>query len=318
MRRDGGGQIGELTRRGQAAVAALARRLGLPGDRQVVLSSRGGPRPVDLAPAPVVARVATLTGWSRRDPAVWLAREVAVAGYAGGRGGPVVPPASEVDPGPHWQDGFAVSLWEYVRAEDRQAGPAEAGVALARLHEAIRECPAELAELSGAREQISDGLDALERGSVIDGGTVSALRAVHAEVLAGLAGAGRSRSSCTATRMAAICWRPRVAAGSGSTWKRQTGDRSNGIWPCWRASRPTATGGAARLRRGGRDRRADGGTACAVPPGPRAGGRGLDAVHGSLVPGPVRGAGADVAGGPAGGQRRRRPPPSRPECMAVG
>ncbi len=189
MQQDGGGQIGELTRRGQAAVAALARRLGLPGDRQVVLSSRGNLL-VHLVPVPVVARVATLTGWSRRDPAVWLAREVAVAGYAAGRGGPVVPPASQVDPGPHWQDGFAVSLWEYVRAEDRQAGPAEAGVALARLHQAIRECPVELGELSVAREQISDGLDALERGSVLDGGMVSALRAVHAEVLAGLAGVG--------------------------------------------------------------------------------------------------------------------------------
>lgn len=189
MQQDGEGRKEELTRRGEAAAAELARRLGLPGDQPVVLSSRGNLL-VHLTPAPVVARVATLTAWSRHDPRAWLAREVAVAGYVARRGGPVVPPASAVDPGPHWQDGLAISLWEYVPATDRQPGPAEAGAALARLHRAMRGCPAELGELSVAREHISDGIDALERESVLDRDTVSVLRGVHASVLAGLAGAG--------------------------------------------------------------------------------------------------------------------------------
>jgi hypothetical protein len=90
---DNSGRVGELTRQGQAAAATLARRLGLPGDDPVIPSSRGNLL-VHFAPAPVVARVGTLNAWCRRDPFGWLAREVAVAGYLAGRGGPVGSPAS--------------------------------------------------------------------------------------------------------------------------------------------------------------------------------------------------------------------------------
>ncbi len=127
--------IGELTRRGLAAAARLAQRLGLPGDDPVILSSRGNLL-VHLSPALVVARVATLTARYRLDPMAWLAREVAVAGYVAGRGGPVVPPAA--DPGPCWQDGFAVSLWQYVVTRDASPDPADVGSALGRLHRAAR------------------------------------------------------------------------------------------------------------------------------------------------------------------------------------
>src|SRR5215469_5899287 len=121
------GQIGELTRQGKAAAVALAQRLGLPHDEPVILSNRGNLL-VHLTPAPVVARVATLTARARRHPIEWLAREVAVAGCVASRGGPVVAPAE--DAGPHWQDGFAISLWDYVRALDTVPGPADVGSAL--------------------------------------------------------------------------------------------------------------------------------------------------------------------------------------------
>jgi hypothetical protein len=96
------GEIGELTGRGTAAAVRLAQRLGLPHHEPLILSNRGNLL-VHLAPAPVVARVATLTARSRRDPVAWLAREVAVAGYVASHDGPVVAPAEEA--GPHWQDG---------------------------------------------------------------------------------------------------------------------------------------------------------------------------------------------------------------------
>ncbi len=60
----------------------------------------------------------------------------------------------------------------------------------AALHEAARDCPAELGDLSTAREQVSEGIDALERAAAADPETVAALRAAHGRVLAGLAGAG--------------------------------------------------------------------------------------------------------------------------------
>jgi hypothetical protein len=180
-------QIGELTRRGLAAVTRLARRLGLPPDEPVVLSHRGNLL-VHLTPAPVVARVATLTGTWRLDPMAWLAREVAVAGFVADRGGPVVPPAA--DAGPYWQDGLAISLWQHVVARDQEPGPADVGRALALLHLAARDCPADLGELHAATDQVTDGLAMLEQNAVIDAGTLATLRARHVAALADLRAAG--------------------------------------------------------------------------------------------------------------------------------
>jgi hypothetical protein len=182
---DGTGRIAELTRQGRAAAVALARGHDLPADNPMVLSSRGNLL-VHLAPAPVVARVATLTASSRSDPYAWLAREVAVARYVAGRGGPVVAPTSAADPGPHCQDGFVISLWEHIPPLDREPSPADVGMALAQLHGAARDCPAELGDMSPVRELISDGLLVLERAATVDGATLAALRSVHADVLAEL------------------------------------------------------------------------------------------------------------------------------------
>jgi len=182
----GEGRVDELNRRGLAAAAELARALGLPGTVPVVLSARGNLL-VHFAPAPVVARVTTLTAFSRRDPFAWLAREVAVAGWLADRGGPVVPPSRVADPGPHVQDGFAISLWEYTPPGPRRPSPAEVGAALASLHLAAVGCPADLGDLTPARDQISEGLDALERESVLAPAELGVLRARH-EVLLGRLG----------------------------------------------------------------------------------------------------------------------------------
>ena len=111
-----------MTRAGLAAAVRVAREQGLPGDDPEVLSSRGNVI-VHLRPAPVVARVATLTAWTRSDPLRWLAREVAVAGYAAGQGGPVVAPTALADPRPALEQrprGQPVGLGAAV------AGPARA------------------------------------------------------------------------------------------------------------------------------------------------------------------------------------------------
>jgi Phosphotransferase enzyme family len=182
-----GGLIAELSRAGQAAALSLGRRLGLPTESAQVLSSRGNLL-LHFAPAPVVARVATLTAWSRAEPALWLAREICVAGYVAGSGGPAVPPCRTVDPGPHMQDGLAISLWEFVPAEPGRPTAAEVGAALARLHLAAADCPAELGDLTPGREQISQGLDALEREAVLGPAVVGTLRAEHARLLGRLPG----------------------------------------------------------------------------------------------------------------------------------
>ena len=184
---DDGGRIAEMTRAGLAAAVRVARGQGLPGDDPQVLSSRGNVV-VHLRPAPVVARVATLTAWTRRDPFRWLAREVAVAGFAADHGGPVVAPSALADPGPHWSDGLAVSLWTWVPPSPARPGAAEVGEALARLHLTAAGFPGELPVLSPLRALISDGLAVLEREQAVDPAVLAALRDRHAAILAELDG----------------------------------------------------------------------------------------------------------------------------------
>jgi aminoglycoside phosphotransferase (APT) family kinase protein len=180
-----GDRFAEMTRAGLAAAVGVAREHGLPADDPEVLSSRGNVL-VHLRPAPVVARVATLTAWTRSEPFRWLAREVAVAQCAAANGGPVVPPTALADPGPHWSDGLAVSLWTFVPPSPQRPAPAEFGVALARLHRATADFPGELPVLATLRAQISDALAALERERVLERGVLAALRDRHAEILAAL------------------------------------------------------------------------------------------------------------------------------------
>jgi phosphotransferase family enzyme len=257
-------EIDRITRAAIAAAVALAGQLGLPDADPQLLSNKANLL-VRLAPAPVVARVATLTAASRREPAAWLAREVAVAGYVAARGGPAVAPASTVLPGPYLEDGLAITLWEYVPPSPRRAGAAEAGAALARLHHSAAGCRAELGYLTPARDQISDGLAALERDGILDSATIDALRTRHARVLNELSTSGPSivlHGDAHPGNLIAP-----TAAGAGSTWRRPAGARPSGTWRCWpgRAAREptrpcaaTPTWRAARCRRRRRWRRSAG------------------------------------------------------------
>jgi hypothetical protein len=80
----------DLTERATRAAAEVAEEAGLRFGRPTILQDRSN-LIVHLAPAPVVARVATTTGLVRRGDA-WLAREVAVAGHLARAGAPVVAP----------------------------------------------------------------------------------------------------------------------------------------------------------------------------------------------------------------------------------
>ncbi|KAA5826067.1 phosphotransferase [Saccharopolyspora hirsuta] len=177
------------TRRGLAAAVAAARGAGLPTADPQVVSERGN-LVVHLAPEPVVARVATSTAWTRSDPSAWLAREVSVAAHAARRGAAVIPPAPGVDPGPHQRDGFWVSFWTYLPCSPQRADAESCGESLARLHLALADYPDELPWLTPVRDQIQDGLAALEREHVLSSAELKALRVRHEAVLAEVDGIG--------------------------------------------------------------------------------------------------------------------------------
>lgn len=124
-----------MARRGFAAATTVAERHGLRFAEPTILRDRGNLL-VHLTPAPVVARVATLTG-TRRAGDDWLRREVSVAGFLARAGAPVVAPSTELDPGPHSHDGISLSFWEYIEEADAPLDASEAGHGLRACHELL-------------------------------------------------------------------------------------------------------------------------------------------------------------------------------------
>lgn len=174
--------------RGLAAALAVAGELGLPTGTPRVLSARGN-LVVALEPAPVVARVATLTAWSRGDPTAWARREVRVAAHAARQGADVLVPVAGLDPGPHVVDDLPVTLWARAAVTRRRPTPAVVGVALATLHAALSAAPVPgdpLPWLTPVHEQVTDALATVERRSLLDARTIVALRRRHAEAVDGI------------------------------------------------------------------------------------------------------------------------------------
>jgi hypothetical protein len=132
----------------------VAAAHGLEVGETRVLSDRSN-LIVELAPAGVVARVATSTADTRAGGArEWLARDVTMASWLAERGPAVVPPATELPPGPHLEDGLAITFWRQAQ-HDRSApaSPREAGEALRALHEALAEFPGELPPFAGLLDE---------------------------------------------------------------------------------------------------------------------------------------------------------------------
>lgn len=170
---------------GLRAATAVARAQGLPADDPRVLSARGN-LVVHLAPAPVVARVATLTARTRRDPAAWLRRELLVAAHAAHRGAPVIAPTPLVDPGPHTGGEHPVTLWTFHHVTPGRPDPDVAGAALAALHDACADLPGPLARLTPVHDQIDDALATIRDRALLPPATIDALHRRHAALLADL------------------------------------------------------------------------------------------------------------------------------------
>ena len=132
--------MSERSWRAAAAASAVAAAHGVRADAPQVLHD-GVNVVVHLAPAPVVARVATLTPLLRPDVDQPFTREVALARALAGAGAAVVPPSDLLPPGPHRQDGLTLSFWQHVEVLPEQPTAVQAGRSLAELHEVLAGLP---------------------------------------------------------------------------------------------------------------------------------------------------------------------------------
>jgi Ser/Thr protein kinase RdoA (MazF antagonist) len=69
-------------------------------------------------------------------------------GSSGARGRTAIPPSTELDPGPHTEDGLAVSFWELAERLPGPPSPAAAGRALRECHEALADADLQLPALA--------------------------------------------------------------------------------------------------------------------------------------------------------------------------
>lgn len=95
-----------------------------------------------LRPAPVVARVATLTRLLRDDGLTPFGREVSLATELAAAGAPVVPPSDLLPPGPHRRGRTVLSFWTHVTVLPERPGPAAVAAAFTDLHDHLAGQPA--------------------------------------------------------------------------------------------------------------------------------------------------------------------------------
>ncbi|MGH3315198.1 MAG: phosphotransferase [Nocardioidaceae bacterium] len=150
------------TRRAVEAAVHVARSHGIRVDEPIVLNDLFSVV-VHLAPAPVVACVPTWISRLRDNVEDAMRREIAVTEFLHAQGAPVVAPSTDLPPGPHRHDGFAVSFWPYVEADpDRTVTAADCAVMLPDLHRALAAYPGDLPTLEAAAVDVTRWLESAE------------------------------------------------------------------------------------------------------------------------------------------------------------
>lgn len=173
-----------LTARAIAASIAVASAHGVHVDQPRVLADAYSVR-VHLQPAPIVARVSTITALLRSPIAPWLAREISVAQFLWEQGVPVVAPTDIIPPGPHYHDGLWLTFWRYVQPiSDAPPEPGVTGQMLAQLHKVLRNYPGDLPLLAAPLNDIPSGLERLERaGNILSTSDLRLLQKTYERLL---------------------------------------------------------------------------------------------------------------------------------------
>ena len=95
------------------AAVAVAASHGVRCEKPIVLREAWHVL-VHLRPLPVVARVSSGIPFPVGPRPDDVVRELHVAGHAAQAGAPVIPPADELNAGPHRHGGHVVTFWRYV------------------------------------------------------------------------------------------------------------------------------------------------------------------------------------------------------------
>jgi hypothetical protein len=162
----------QMTESAVAAALAVARAHGLRCDEPEVIRAAWHIL-LHIRPLPIVARVSSGLPHPEGPDPNDLVRELKIAAHAARAGAAVVPPADELDPGPHEHGGHVVTFWRYVEPHDLPDA-AQAGEALRAIHDALADYDGPLPDM-GHPEETEAMLDALPAG-----GDVELLRGVFA------------------------------------------------------------------------------------------------------------------------------------------
>jgi hypothetical protein len=131
----------QLLQRALHAAGVVAERVGT-GSVEPVFLHRSEHISVLLPSIATVARLRVDTG---SETAEGLRRELAVTRYLAEKQAPIVAPSTVYSAGPHFHDGFAMTLWPYVEHdvfdEENSAHIANAAKALRAVHAALADYP---------------------------------------------------------------------------------------------------------------------------------------------------------------------------------
>jgi Phosphotransferase enzyme family len=173
-----------LTARAVAAAASVATAHGVSVDDPHVLADAYSVR-VHLQPAPIVARISTITSLLRSPIESWLLREISLAEFLASKGANVVPPSDILPPGPHYYDGLFMTFWRYFQpVSDALPESAIVGKMLAELHAVLRDYPGDLLLLAPPLNDIPRGLERIERaGDILPRSDLTLLQETYDKLL---------------------------------------------------------------------------------------------------------------------------------------
>jgi hypothetical protein len=173
-----------LTARAVAASVSVASAHGVRVSDPHVLADAYSVR-VHLKPAPIVARIGTLTPVLRSPIESWLARELSVAEFLAAKGAPVVPPSDLLPLNPHHCDGLVMTFWRYFEpVSDTLPAPAIVGRMQAELHAVLRDYPGDLPLLAPPLNDIPRGLYRLQQlGNILSASDLRLLQTTYDRLL---------------------------------------------------------------------------------------------------------------------------------------